>query len=109
MLAIEILKFIAKLIKLFPEDAVLLDFVLQLLFRNLAPRLARPVFLLLRHLLHLLQDRVELLVELLELYLEGLVLALLLLDQLQPDYRASYMSEMRFWYFFMIRLTPSFD
>ena len=37
LLPIKILKFIAKLIKLFPEYAVLLYFIFKLLFCNLAP------------------------------------------------------------------------
>ena len=85
LFSIKILKFIAKLIKLFPEYTVLFYFVFQLLFCNLAPWLHRFMILLFRLLLNLFQYWVQLLIQLLELCFEWLVLAFLFLNQLQPD------------------------
>lgn len=108
LLPIEELETMTKLLKFFAENAVLLDLVIEFLPGELAAGI-RDFGLFLGPLLHLHKDLIEVFVELTELGLDGLVLTFLFLDKFQPHLMTQYISEIRFWYFFMMRCTPSFE
>jgi len=70
LLPVEILKFVLELFKLFAENAVLFDFILELLSGNLGAGVVVFVVFFLWLVLNFFENRVELVVEKSELRLE---------------------------------------
>jgi hypothetical protein len=109
LITIQILALVSQLFNLFTQNAILLDLVFELLLHDLQSGVSGPRVLFLGLLLHLLENGVELVIQQFELLFERVVLAFLLLDELQPQLTHTYISATRPWYFFIIRRTPYFD
>ena len=109
LFTIEVLKFVPKLVNFLPQNAVYLNLILQLFLGQLVSRIRIFWLFLFWTQLHFFQSCIKLLVQLLELDPQSVILTFLSLNKLKPHLMTQYISAMRFWYFFIIRRTPSFD